>query len=102
MRNLDNIATKLRPYCKSANAPNINTAKLIIRWIYGEADGQGEGYLPYLQSGAWSVCDDVESISVVSRDSLQYNDAQFVRSQMGITPFDIAAVSDEDALQASL
>lgn len=43
----------------AGGAPNINSAKLFIRWILGEADGQGEGYLPYLQVGAWPMRDDV-------------------------------------------
>ena len=34
--------------------------------------------------------------------AIPYNDTQFVRSQMGITPFDIVAVSDEAALQSSM
>ena len=58
----------------AGGAPNINAAKLFVRWIFGEADGQGEGYLPYLQSGAWSMRDDVESPSVVRRDSLRLID----------------------------
>jgi iron(III) transport system substrate-binding protein len=44
----------------AGGAKNMNAAKLFIRWILGEADGQGEGYRPYLQSGAWSVRSDVE------------------------------------------
>ena len=40
-------------------AKNVNTAKLFIRWLLGEADGQGAGYQPYLKSGAWSVRSDV-------------------------------------------
>ena len=51
-------------------APNINAAKLLIRRIFGEADGTGEGYLPYLQNGAWSMCEDVQSPFFISRNSL--------------------------------
>ena len=58
----------------AGGAPNINTAKLFIRWIYGEADGQGEGYLPYLQSGAWSMRGDVENAAAVPRASLDLID----------------------------
>jgi len=43
----------------AGGAKNVNTAKLFIRWLLGEADGQGEGYRPYLQSGAWTVRSDV-------------------------------------------
>ena len=55
-------------------APNINTAKLFVRWIFGEADGQGEGYLPYLQNGAWSMRGDVQSLFALSRESLNLID----------------------------
>jgi iron(III) transport system substrate-binding protein len=43
----------------AGGAKNINAAKLFIRWLLGEADGLGEGYRPYLQSGAWTVRSDV-------------------------------------------
>lgn len=45
----------------AAGAKNINAAKLFIRFLFGEADGQGEGYQPYLQKGAWSMRTDVFS-----------------------------------------
>lgn len=45
----------------AGNAQNINSAKLFIRWILGETDGTGEGYLPFLQEGAWPARDDVVS-----------------------------------------
>ncbi len=45
---------------------NVNSAKLFIRWLLGEADGQGEGYKPYLQNGTWSVRSDVSSQTPVS------------------------------------
>ena len=53
---------------------NINSAKLFIRWILGESDGQGEGYKPYLQNGAWSVRSDVSSQSEKKLDEIQYLD----------------------------
>jgi len=37
----------------AGGAKNINSAKLFIRWILGEADGNGEGCKPFLQEGAW-------------------------------------------------
>ncbi len=39
---------------------NVNTAKLFIRYLYGEADGKGEGFVPFCTEGTWSVRDDVE------------------------------------------
>lgn len=44
----------------AGGASNINSAKLFIRWILGEADGNGEGYKPFLQEGAWPSRLDVE------------------------------------------
>lgn len=36
------------------NAPNPNAAKLMIRWLAGEADGKGEGFKPFNVQGSWS------------------------------------------------
>lgn len=44
----------------AGGAKNINSAKLFVRWILGEADGKGEGYKPFLQEGAWPSRVDVE------------------------------------------
>jgi len=54
----------------TGGARNVNAAKLFIRWLLGEADGQGEGYQPYLQSGAWSVRSDVRDETGVRREDL--------------------------------
>lgn len=51
-------------------APNVNTAKLFVRWLYGEADGQGEGYKPYLLSGEWSVRSDVIDANEIRPEEL--------------------------------
>lgn len=48
----------------AAGSKNINSAKLFIRWLMGETNGQGEGYRPYLQNGAWSTRADVQSESL--------------------------------------
>lgn len=56
----------------AGGSKNINSAKLFIRWILGETDGQGEGFKPYLQKGAWSVRTDIQSESKVSIDELEY------------------------------
>ena len=58
----------------AGGSKNINSAKLFIRWILGESDGQGEGYKPYLQNGAWSVRSDVSSQSEKKLDEIQYLD----------------------------
>ena len=36
----------------TGEAENINSAKLFIRWMLGEADGIGEGYTPFWGVGA--------------------------------------------------
>ncbi len=54
----------------AGGAQNINTAKLFIRFIFGETDGTGAGYLPYLQDGAWSMRTDVQSEESTPLDSL--------------------------------
>lgn len=43
----------------AGGARNINSAKLFIRWMLGEADGTGEGYKPFLGEGAWPAREDV-------------------------------------------
>lgn len=43
----------------AGGAQNINSAKLFIRWMLGEADGTGEGYTPFLGVGAWPARTDV-------------------------------------------
>ncbi len=60
------------PLCimMAGGAPNVNSAKLFIRWVLGEADGQGEGYKPYLQSGAWTVRSDVADGTGVRSEEL--------------------------------
>ncbi len=54
----------------AGGAKNVNAAKLFIRWLLGETDGQGEGYQPYLQSGAWSVRSDVQDDTGVNVQDL--------------------------------
>lgn len=51
-------------------AKNINTAKLFIRWLLGETDGQGDGYKPFLKSGAWTVRSDVQDDTGVRSEDL--------------------------------
>lgn len=41
------------------NAPHPNAAKLLVRWMTGEADGTGEGFAPFNTIGGWSVRDNV-------------------------------------------
>ncbi|WP_036745802.1 ABC transporter substrate-binding protein [Paenibacillus sp. UNC451MF] len=36
-------------------APNVNAAKLMIRWMAGEADGKADGFKPFNVMGSWST-----------------------------------------------
>lgn len=56
----------------AGGAKNVNSAKLFIRWLLGEADGTGEGYKPYLQNGTWPVRGDVKSQSPVSLEQANF------------------------------
>ncbi len=83
------FATEVEPFdgvASSVNvliaggAKNINTAKLFVRFIFGETDGTGDGYLPYLQTGAWSMRTDVES-----EEKRKLEDLKLVYSDEGYT-----------------
>ncbi len=54
----------------AGGSPNVNTAKLFIRWLLGEADGTGEGALPYLTDGTWSPRTDIKSAAEYDLDQL--------------------------------
>ncbi len=54
----------------AGGSKNVNAAKLFVRWVLGEADGKGEGYKPYIQSGAWSVRSDVRDDTDVRLEEL--------------------------------
>ncbi|MDL2232480.1 extracellular solute-binding protein [Ruminococcaceae bacterium OttesenSCG-928-L11] len=69
MTPFDGIASPVN-IMMAGGAKNVNAAKLFIRWIYGEADGRGDGYRPYLQSGAWSLRSDVKDESPIPMGAL--------------------------------
>lgn len=39
--------------------PHPNAAKLLVRWMVGEADGTGEGFTPFNTLGGWTVRNNV-------------------------------------------
>lgn len=41
------------------HAPNVNAAKLFIRWVGGEADGVGEGLDPFRVVGSWPTNENI-------------------------------------------
>ncbi|MBO7097003.1 MAG: extracellular solute-binding protein [Lachnospiraceae bacterium] len=52
------------------NSDNINSAKLFIRFLYGESDGKGEGYKPFSTDGTWSVRTDIPDGNDVPLDEI--------------------------------
>lgn len=51
-------------------APHVNAAKLLIRWMAGEADGKGAGFKPFLVPGSWPTRSDIEPVDTPPIDSL--------------------------------
>ena len=49
------------------NSPNVNSAKLFIRWLSGGDDGQGEGFMPFNNPGTFSTREDIEQDFVVPK-----------------------------------
>jgi iron(III) transport system substrate-binding protein len=70
MKPFDGVATPVN-IMMAGGAKNVNAAKLFIRWVLGETDGGGEGYKPYLQSGAWSMRTDVEAATPIKQEDLR-------------------------------
>lgn len=69
----------LEPFCGcrtsfcamiARNSDNINTAKLFIRFLYGETDGNIDGYRPFGTEGTWSVRTDIPDGSEVPLDEI--------------------------------
>jgi iron(III) transport system substrate-binding protein len=81
MEPFDGVATPVN-IMMAGGAKNVNAAKLFIRWVLGEADGQGDGYKPYLQSGAWSMRSDVASETPIKQEGLDlvYIDREYIYS----------------------
>jgi iron(III) transport system substrate-binding protein len=79
MEPFDGVATPVN-IMMAGGAKNVNAAKLFIRWVLGEADGKGDGYKPYLQSGAWSMRSDVSSETPIQQEGLEliYIDREYI------------------------
>ena len=56
----------------AAGSPNVNTAKLFVRYLLGETDGTGEGIKPYMTMGTWSTRVDVEDANEVPLSQIDY------------------------------
>ena len=51
-------------------AEHVNAAKLLIRWVGGEADGTGPGFKPFHVRGSWPSRTDVPTVETQALDSL--------------------------------
>ena len=63
--------------------PHPNAAKLLVRWMVGEADGTGEGFNPFNTLGGWSV-----------RDNVPDKEGNTPLSQLNVWPSDVMFIYD--------
>lgn len=56
----------------AAGSPNVNTAKLFVRYLLGETDGTGAGIQPFMTTGTWSTRVDVEDANEVPLSKIDY------------------------------
>ena len=62
-------------------APNPNAARLMVRWLMGEADGQGVGFDPWNTLGGWPVRSDQElepGSTPLSEINIWNHDVEFI------------------------
>ena len=52
------------------HSEHVNAAKLMIRWVGGEADGTGPGFSPFHVRGSWPSRTDVAPVETQDLDSL--------------------------------
>ena len=64
-------------------APHPNAAKLLVRWMTGEADGTGEGFTPFNTLGGWPV-----------RNNVVPAEGSTALDQYDVWPFDPAYIYD--------
>ena len=55
-------------------APHPAGAKLLIRWLMGEADGKGEGFKPFNTIGGWPLRDDVKAVDSIPLSDINIQD----------------------------
>ncbi|WP_165452544.1 ABC transporter substrate-binding protein [Paenibacillus thalictri] len=60
-------------------APHPNAAKLLIRWMAGEADGKADGFKPFNVSGSWPARTDIKPKDDITLEKLNLwkYDAEF-------------------------
>ncbi|MBE1442559.1 ABC transporter substrate-binding protein [Paenibacillus sp. OAS669] len=71
-------------------APHPNAAKLLLRWMAGEADGKGEGTAPFNEVGSWMTRDDVKhknSKNINELNVWQYDSEKFYKVYQDVVNF---------------
>ncbi|WP_240418858.1 ABC transporter substrate-binding protein [Paenibacillus periandrae] len=71
-------------------APHPNAAKLLVRWMAGEADGKGEGTVPFNEVGSWMTRTDVQhknSKNINELNVWQYDSEKFYKVYQDVVNF---------------
>ncbi|MFD0680231.1 MULTISPECIES: ABC transporter substrate-binding protein [unclassified Paenibacillus] len=71
-------------------APHPNAAKLLVRWMAGEADGKGEGTMPFNEIGSWMTRTDVQHKNAKNINELniwQYDSEKFYKVYQDVVNF---------------
>ncbi|WP_028549533.1 ABC transporter substrate-binding protein [Paenibacillus sp. UNC451MF] len=71
-------------------APHPNAAKLLLRWMAGEANGKGEGTAPFNEIGSWMTRDDVShknSKNINELNVWQYDSEKFYKVYQDVVNF---------------
>ena len=64
----------------ASGTKNKNSAKLFVRYLFGEAEGTGNGIKPFSSTGTWSIRDDIPDGNIISLDNIDVIpiDKQFI------------------------
>jgi iron(III) transport system substrate-binding protein len=71
-------------------APHPNAAKLLIRFLNGEADGKGPGFKPFNTQGGWSA----RSIVPLAEGNIPFNDIPLFETDLDYVYENIQNVQD--------
>ena len=71
-------------------AENVNAAKLLIRYLFGEADGKGRGFDNFNEIGCWSVRKSVAS----AENNIPFEQVELFPSDMDFLYENLTDVSD--------
>lgn len=71
-------------------APHPNAAKLLVRYLLGEADGQGKGFAPFNTLGGWSARNNVP----LAEGNIPFNDIPLFETDLDFVYDNIQDVRD--------